>query len=510
VSSTQVLDVNSLAESRAFALAVRHGYTLDQSVRADEGKSAYHLRHLAKGGNLGKFVALVESGDIPPGSALVIESLDRLSRADPDTSLQLARRILVAGVDIVTLLPEDCYTRAGLSDSIQWVKLVMYFQRAHEESRMKAHRIAENWTQRRAAMARGEVLGGSAPFWLDRTAEGWRVNSRAKWVREIFERAAEGYGTLRLSKLCAEKGWSFGVRRKDVGKWPTKTTIWRLLQSRTVLGELHPRHHPEPIPGYYPAIIPADLWHRVQGIIKDPDRRKKGGRPGEGITCLFSGLIYDVRDGAKVYVQSKLSSHYLVSYAALSGRATWVGFRYPAFESAMLRACREIDPATLAPADQGAEEVRACEGRYQEACHKEERAQSRLDRAADADEEEALAGALVRAVRARKQAEKELETARSKVCAQPARQMERLKVLLSKNPADRQRIKGLIATLVRRIEVLIQRRGARERRCWATVYFYSGAVRQMMISGSGAALTWSCGDKEAGMVVEGEEGWTAY
>ncbi|EGJ88532.1 hypothetical protein SF434370_1370 [Shigella flexneri 4343-70] len=67
----------------------------------DLGKSAFSGKHL-KGG-LGDFLTAIEKGLVKAGDTLLIESLDRLSRQDIDIASELLRRILRAGVDVVTL-----------------------------------------------------------------------------------------------------------------------------------------------------------------------------------------------------------------------------------------------------------------------------------------------------------------------------------------------------------------------------------------------------------------------
>jgi len=48
----------------------------------DEGLSAYHQKHI-KSGALGVFLEAILAGKIPAGSVLIVEGLDRLSRAEP-------------------------------------------------------------------------------------------------------------------------------------------------------------------------------------------------------------------------------------------------------------------------------------------------------------------------------------------------------------------------------------------------------------------------------------------
>ncbi|PXX33682.1 hypothetical protein NA66_1010206 [Burkholderia pyrrocinia] len=55
---------------------------LDASLSLrDEGLSAYHQRHVRQGA-LGVFLRAVEDSQVPAGSVLIVEGLDRLSRAE--------------------------------------------------------------------------------------------------------------------------------------------------------------------------------------------------------------------------------------------------------------------------------------------------------------------------------------------------------------------------------------------------------------------------------------------
>ena len=67
--------------SMARAWCVERGLTLDESLSiADLGVSAFSGKN-AVDGALSGFLAAAKSGKIPPGSILLLESLDRLSRS---------------------------------------------------------------------------------------------------------------------------------------------------------------------------------------------------------------------------------------------------------------------------------------------------------------------------------------------------------------------------------------------------------------------------------------------
>jgi DNA invertase Pin-like site-specific DNA recombinase len=67
----------------------------------DEGLSAYHQRHV-KQGALCVFLRAVEEGRIPEGSVLIVEGLDRLSRAEPIQAQAQLAQIINAGISVVT------------------------------------------------------------------------------------------------------------------------------------------------------------------------------------------------------------------------------------------------------------------------------------------------------------------------------------------------------------------------------------------------------------------------
>src|SRR5688500_10462942 len=65
---------------KARAWAEKHGNEFDDSLRiADRGRSAYKGDHRKKGA-LGEFLERVRTGEVTPGSILVVEDIDRLSR----------------------------------------------------------------------------------------------------------------------------------------------------------------------------------------------------------------------------------------------------------------------------------------------------------------------------------------------------------------------------------------------------------------------------------------------
>ena len=80
--------------------AAGRGLVLDESLSLrDEGLSAYHQQHV-KQGALGAFLLAVSEGRIPEGSVLIVEGLDRLSRAEPIQAQAQLAQIINAGITV--------------------------------------------------------------------------------------------------------------------------------------------------------------------------------------------------------------------------------------------------------------------------------------------------------------------------------------------------------------------------------------------------------------------------
>ena len=124
-------------------------YHLDENMRfQDLGISGYSGAN-AKSGAFGEFLAAVESGYIEPGSVLLVESLDRVSRQDIDKAGEQLRKILRAGVEVVTLVDGSWYKEESLRDSLSMIKAMLVMERAHEESLTKSKRLRSAWANKR-------------------------------------------------------------------------------------------------------------------------------------------------------------------------------------------------------------------------------------------------------------------------------------------------------------------------------------------------------------------------
>lgn len=336
-----------LEKSREYA--ARHGLELvEEDELKDIGKSAFKGQHLSEG-VLGLFLQRIENGEIPKGSFLLVENLDRLSRDKPLQAAELLQSICRRGITVVTLIDGQEYT--DLNDNhMQLLMSVLTFQRAHEESKTKQKRLQESWKSRRANSHETKVTS-VAPKWLDpvkgknkRTHDFKPVPERVAVVRRIFKDSAAGLGAFTIARRLNSEGIStFG---RSTGWQPSY--IKKILGSKAVLGEYQPHHFVEgerkplgpPLPDYYPRIVSDEMFAAANIAIQSrhPTRRG-GGRTGENYANLFKGLLFCAHCGSTMRLLNKgpppKGGRYLVCEAGYRGMScNKKAWRYDSFERA--------------------------------------------------------------------------------------------------------------------------------------------------------------------------------
>ena len=83
--------------------AAEHSLDLDEGLSfQDLGVSAFRRRNM-EAGRLADFLEAVRAGQVSPGSFLLVEALDRLSRMVPRKAVRALEDIIEEGVVVVTL-----------------------------------------------------------------------------------------------------------------------------------------------------------------------------------------------------------------------------------------------------------------------------------------------------------------------------------------------------------------------------------------------------------------------
>ena len=276
----------------AASWAAKQGMGLDSTLTLkDEGLSAYHQRHVTQGA-LGVFLRAIEDGRIASGSVLVVEGLDRLSRAEPIQAQAQLAQIVNAGITVVTASDGREYNRAGLkAQPMDLVYSLLVMIRAHEESDTKSKRVkaairrqCEGWI---AGSFRGLIRNGKDPQWLQWSEQGWElIPERVSAVRRALELYQQGLGAGRAAKLMHEEGYelsSWGVSGQQVYRL-IKLPALRGAKRLAVDGEAYMLEE------YYPRILSDMEWSELQHLAGQRHRRRGAGEIPGIITGI--GLAY--------------------------------------------------------------------------------------------------------------------------------------------------------------------------------------------------------------------------
>jgi len=83
----------------------------------DEAVSGFRGKNRTEGA-LSKLLKKIKSGAVPVGSVIIIEAFDRLSREDVFTAYTTFTDILKSGMEIVTLIDKQWYSRDALNKNM--------------------------------------------------------------------------------------------------------------------------------------------------------------------------------------------------------------------------------------------------------------------------------------------------------------------------------------------------------------------------------------------------------
>lgn len=343
---------------------LEHGLDLDEDLMfKDEGVSAFKGKH-AKVGALGRFLDAVEQGSIRPGSYLILENLDRLSREDVHTAYLMLSSILDQGIVVVTLQDRQTYTKASLSkDFAQLMLSLLSMFRAHQESAVKSERLSKAWEHKREdARTQGKAMTSTCPQWLrldKATGQYVILEDRAEVVRRIFAETLGGKGALALEHRFNQEG--IPALGKSAG-WHA-SYIKKILGNEAVFGRLQPhttkqaegRRVPvgDYVDDYYPAIVDRETFYRAQAMRQE--RRIPGGRTVAKFSNLFTGLVKCGVCGATMAFDNKgpgrKGGTYLVCAEAKRkvGQCQRHAWRYPQAQAHILLNLHRLDYRALLP-----------------------------------------------------------------------------------------------------------------------------------------------------------------
>lgn len=251
---------HSLSRQLSYAkkIAEEKGLDLDESLSMkDLGLSAFNKANISKGA-LGVFLNAVEQGRVPKGSILVIESLDRISRAAPLESQGIVAQIINADITVITAVDGKEYNKSTIKQNpMDLVYIVLVLIRANEESETKSKRVLAAITKQIEDWQSGKrgfrVKCGKPPKWV-RWCEKSKQFVFVPREREIMLRKIElfrkGFGGLKIAEALNSE---FGANTVH----HTGANVYKEVCRRSLIGELvvSVDDNEFVLKGYYPKIL---------------------------------------------------------------------------------------------------------------------------------------------------------------------------------------------------------------------------------------------------------------
>jgi DNA invertase Pin-like site-specific DNA recombinase len=333
-----------------------HGLDLDANLTyRDLGVSAFDKSNL-RSGQLGTFLKAIESGAVASGSYLLVESLDRISRAQITDALEIFMSIINNGITIVTLADGMEYSKEKANERFADIMIsIAIMSRAHEESLTKSKRLKEAWRSKRTRLD-VRKLTTIAPAWLTLDADKTTylpVPDRVLLVQNIFAWSKDGIGSETIARRLNQQGVpTFGARAKN--QWHS-SYIKKILDNRAVLGEFQPhvlisgKRLPEGdrVTDYFPPIVSNEDFMLAM-TARQSRRTNSAGRKGLSISNLFSGILTcGYCKGSMVYVNKGHNgprAKLLVCSNAKAGKdCHYIPWEYAYFEKSVLTYCKGLD-----------------------------------------------------------------------------------------------------------------------------------------------------------------------
>ncbi|EGR0298034.1 hypothetical protein FMH07_00345 [Vibrio parahaemolyticus] len=255
--------------------AKEKGWQLMDETFEDLGVSGFKGINVETGA-FSKFLTAVQQGAIREGSVLIVENVDRLSRAGVNRAVTLMLQLLEYGITIHTLSDNKTYEPSSenpLMDLMQWA---LTAQRGYEESLIKSKRIqAVKDAVREKARKEGTYYTTKSPSWIIISPDKKEATfhpTNAAIVKVVIDLYLNGYGTTRIANRMIELGHpTLSVKSKCWNASLVRSLLTQPALSGDIMFKRNGKRDPDILEDYYPALIDKDTHRKIK------ERLAKGG-----------------------------------------------------------------------------------------------------------------------------------------------------------------------------------------------------------------------------------------
>jgi DNA invertase Pin-like site-specific DNA recombinase len=292
--------------SAAQEYAKRNNLDLDHELKFhDLGVPAYRGANVERG-KLAAFRRAVEEGRVSPGSYLLVEDFDRLSRMDPWEAFPIFQEIVNSGINLVTLKDGKVWSKEQmLGNPLALIEPLLAMWNGHNESAKKSLRLSEVHEATRKRLTEGIKIDKPykhGPGWLKWNAAKKRfevVRERAATVKDAFAKADQGWSLDRIARWLNENGVPTWERGRNKAAFWRGARLRRMLLNRAAIGVLvmhKTEYDPETrkrtdrvvgtIEDHFPAVVDRDVFERVTArLATKAPRGRNAARPVTSIVA---------------------------------------------------------------------------------------------------------------------------------------------------------------------------------------------------------------------------------
>jgi len=301
-----------------------------------EGVSGFSGKNIKSGSVLHAFITDYKNGKIK-NAVLIIENIDRFSRANPNEAAELFLGLINKGCDVHEIDTETVHHRCSDLNQIS-----AGLTRSHKESLRKQKLSIKNWDQRFEKTVKKQVpLTGRCPSWLRVEKDQYlEITERVTPIRLIFEWYNNGFGQAYIRDRLNSEGYTYN------GKTWSNWSVHRVLKDERVTGKHRTQSS---LRGnfdriiMYPVIVTEFEFTRAQQRLTKRGRDKKINRRAN---TVFSGvLVCGLCKLGHILINNENGNRFGRCSHAIAGnkRCNANGFKYNVVENALLKHLRHLD-----------------------------------------------------------------------------------------------------------------------------------------------------------------------
>ena len=336
----------------AIAFCKENDLVLSQESYQDLGVSSYRSKNVHEG-QLRRFLNACEAGQIERGSTLIVENLDRISRAEIIDAVSVFLD-LIKYVNIgIAQLPYKLYTKKDINESpISLMEIQLTFIRANEESLAKSKRLGAAWMNKKRNASSESPITSRVPAWLElKDGKIVEIEERSLIVQEIFDKCCRGVGIYSITKDLNDRGVApFGRAKMWHASYVSKIlhniAVYGIYQPYTKKDVVEKNNEGsevivrkrvedgDPIENYYPVVVSKNKFYRAKHCLSS--RSGEAGRKG-GKTALtqnlFTHMLKDGVSGNSIQFANKGQNKYIIPSGCKEGTlGYYVSWEYNDFE----------------------------------------------------------------------------------------------------------------------------------------------------------------------------------